>query len=105
MKVGRTDLGAAASTTPARWPATTPSTTPCSPNAVPTRHSIEEMLDVAYVCAVTGTLPRGEAVGVLTGSGGIGVLMADHAGELGLAMPRCPAAVHATRELLPFAVA
>jgi acyl-CoA synthetase (NDP forming) len=64
------------------------------------------MLDIAYLCTVTGTLPRGDSMGVITGSGGIGVLMADHAGELGLTMPPLPEpAAQAARELLPFAVA
>jgi acyl-CoA synthetase (NDP forming) len=68
--------------------------------------SIEEMLDVAYLCVTTGSLPRGDTLGVITGSGGIGVLVADHASDLGLRMPPLPqAAVDAARELLPFAVA
>ena len=108
MKVGRTDLGAAAASTHTGSLAGNDAVydTVFEECGAYRAHSIEEMLDVAYVCAVTGTLPRGDAVGVLTGSGGIGVLMADHAGELGLAMPAlAPAAVDAARELLPFAVA
>jgi len=68
--------------------------------------SIEEMLDIAYVCAVTGSLPTNSDVAILTGSGGIGILMADHASDLGLKLPKlsskCSAAV---LEVLPFAVA
>lgn len=67
--------------------------------------SIDEMLDIAHLCEVTGTLPQGPRVGVVTGSGGIGVLMADEAEALGLAMPELPpAAAQALKAVLPFAV-
>ncbi len=68
--------------------------------------SIDEMLDIAALLASTRTLPRGPTVGVVTGSGGIGVLMADEAEGLGLDLPPLPqAAVKALTEVLPFAVA
>ncbi|HSV83972.1 MAG TPA: CoA-binding protein, partial [Ramlibacter sp.] len=108
MKVGRTDLGAAAASTHTGSLAGNDAVydTVFAECGAWRAQSIEEMLDVAYLCAVTGALPPGDAMGVVTGSGGIGVLMADHAGELGLTMPPLPqAAVQATRELLPFAVA
>ena len=108
MKVGRTDLGASA--------ASTHTGTLAGDDAIYDAvfaecgawraQSIEEMLDVAYLCVTARMLPRGDTLGVITGSGGIGVLVADHAGELGLAMPPLPpAAVAATQKLLPFAVA
>lgn len=67
--------------------------------------SIDEMLDIAAYCDVTGTLPAGPRVGVVTGSGGIGVLMADEAEALGLLMPPLSdAAAVALQSVLPFAV-
>lgn len=51
--------------------------------------SIEEMVDVAYLCAV-GRTPPSARVGIVTISGGIGVLMADACVERGLAVPPLP---------------
>lgn len=48
--------------------------------------SIEEMIDIAYVCA-TGRLPVSDGLTVVTISGGIGVLMADAAACCGLPLP------------------
>ncbi|MDO9500151.1 acetate--CoA ligase family protein [Falsiroseomonas sp.] len=48
--------------------------------------SIEEMIDIAHLCAIA-PLPPNDAVGVLTVSGGIGVLMADACIEAGLSVP------------------
>ena len=65
-------------------------------------HSIEEMIDIAYVCTV-GPRPADETVAVVTISGGIGVLMADRAIEVGLALPPVPPALGARlREILPY---
>jgi len=108
MKVGRTDLGASAASTHTGSLAGNDAAydavfAECGAYRA---ESIEEMLDIAYLCTVSRMLPGGRSLGVVTGSGGIGVLIADHAGELGLAMPPLPkAAEDATRELLPFAVA
>lgn len=63
------------------------------------------MLDIAHLCAVTGTLPANEDIGIMTGSGGIGILMADNATELGMKLPALTEdAAAALRELLPYAV-
>lgn len=108
MKVGRTELGAAAASTHTGSLAgnDTVFDTVFAECGAYRPHSIEEMLDIAYLCSVTGRLPANADMGVWTSSGGIGVLMADHAGELGLGMsPLPPAGVEATRALLPFAVA
>ncbi len=51
--------------------------------------TIEEMVDVAYLCS-TGRMPRDDSLVVVTISGGIGVLMADQAVELGLRLPVVP---------------
>ncbi len=108
MKVGRTELGAAAASThtgslagnDAVFDAVFQECGAYRPQ------SIEEMLDIEYYCTVTGRLPPNNALGIITGSGGIGVLMADHAGELNLTMPPLPPeGVAASKALLPFAVA
>jgi acyl-CoA synthetase (NDP forming) len=108
MKVGRTELGAAAASThtgslagnDAAFDAVFAECGALRPA------SIEAMLDIAYFCAVTGQLPGNPDMGVVTGSGGIGVLMADQAGESGLHMPPLPeSGRQAALELLPFAVA
>jgi acyl-CoA synthetase (NDP forming) len=65
--------------------------------------SIEEMIDVAYACS-QGVLPRGDRLGVVTTSGGIGVLLADAAAAHGLKLPETPQAIQdEIKALLPFA--
>jgi acyl-CoA synthetase (NDP forming) len=65
--------------------------------------SIEEMIDIAYVCAI-GVRPPSSDVGVLTLSGGIGVLLADACIGAGLAMPPMPAsAMEAILRIQPVA--
>lgn len=68
--------------------------------------SIDEMLDIAQYCDAAAQLPTGPRIGVVTGSGGIGVLIADEAEPLDLALPPLPeAAKQALQGILPFAVA
>ncbi len=63
--------------------------------------SIEEMIDIAYVCA-TGGLPVSDAVTAVTISGGIGVLMADAVASCGLRMPAiCDETLGRLRRILP----
>lgn len=65
--------------------------------------SIEEMLDVAQLCA-SSPLPASRTLGVVTLSGGVGVLMADAAEPLGLTLPALsPAAAEAVAQIVPFA--
>lgn len=65
--------------------------------------SIEEMLDVAYVCSIA-PLPPVASVGILSVSGGIGVLMADACIEAGLAVPAMsPEVLARIREIQPVA--
>ncbi|HEX3888737.1 MAG TPA: acetate--CoA ligase family protein [Phenylobacterium sp.] len=65
--------------------------------------SIEEAFDLAYAITVAG-LPRGPRLGMLTVSGGAGVLMADVAAELGLEVPEMPQAAQARiRDRIAFA--
>ena len=65
--------------------------------------SIEEMLDVAYVCSIA-PLPPLDSVGIVSVSGGIGVLMADACIDAGLCVPILSAsALEAIRAAQPMA--
>ena len=65
--------------------------------------SLEEFFDIAAACAV-GVLPRNDRVGLVTVSGGLGVLMADTAVRAGLEIPVIPAAAQEEiRALVSFA--
>ncbi|AVS83485.1 CoA-binding protein [Paracidovorax avenae] len=108
MKVGRTELGAAAASTHTGSLAGDDAVydTVFAECGAWRAASIEEMLDIAYLHSTVGQLPQNADIGVVTGSGGIGILMADDAGERGLRLPPLPAAARAAAlELLPFAVA
>ncbi len=62
----------------------------------------EEMLDIAYA-ATKRIYPAGNKLGVLTVSGGAGVLISDAAEAAGVAMPEMPAETQARlRTLVPF---
>ena len=66
-------------------------------------HAIEEFFDIACAAAVAG-LPRSGRTGIVTVSGGVGVLMADDAGARGLELPALSDATQAqVRALVPFA--
>lgn len=108
MKAGRTEVGASAAATHTGSLAgnDTVYDTVFSECGAFRPQSIEEMLDIAYVCAITGSLPQNSDVAILTGSGGIGILMADHASDHGLQLPKLsPQASAAVLDILPFAVA
>jgi acyl-CoA synthetase (NDP forming) len=63
----------------------------------------EEQIDVAYACA-RGIFPKGDKLGVVTLSGGAGVLISDSAERHGLNVaPMPPEAQRKLKELLPFA--
>ncbi|MEF7617418.1 acetate--CoA ligase family protein [Aquincola sp. MAHUQ-54] len=65
--------------------------------------SLEEMVDVAYACS-TSVLPRGPRLGVITPSGGVGVIAADEAARAGLTLPVLPPQTQqAIRDIIPFA--
>jgi len=65
--------------------------------------TIEEFFDIAHGLAVSG-LPDNTRVGLLTVSGGVGVMMADDAAEAGLDVARLPAAAQEIiRTRVPFA--
>ncbi|HHZ09068.1 MAG TPA: acetate--CoA ligase family protein [Rhizobiales bacterium] len=63
----------------------------------------EEQIDVAYACA-RGIFPKGNKLGVVTLSGGAGVLISDAAERNGLDVAPMPERAQKTlKELLPFA--
>ena len=65
--------------------------------------STEQLLDVARL-ATRRIYPANNTLGVITVSGGAGVIISDAADALGLAMPEMPrAAQQRLREILPFA--
>ncbi|WP_454689707.1 acetate--CoA ligase family protein [Achromobacter aloeverae] len=68
-------------------------------------HSIEELLDIAYACSLRRH-PLNDKLGILTVSGGIGILAADQASAAGLDVAELPAQPQAAiKALLPFAAA
>jgi len=66
--------------------------------------SVDEMFDVTYACAESGSMMQGDRLGLVTVSGGVGVLMADEAEKLKLDVPALPDhAQKKLKEVLPFA--
>lgn len=66
--------------------------------------SVDEMFDVTYACSEAGSLMKGDRLGLVTVSGGVGVLMADEAQDCGLEVPALPDhAQKRLKEVLPFA--
>lgn len=66
--------------------------------------TIEQMLDIAYVCTQLAK-PANNRAGILTVSGGIGVLMTDDAERLGVDIPVLAEDVRRrAHELVPFAI-
>ncbi len=105
MKVGTSALGAAAAASHTGALAGTDSAyaAALAESGAYRAGSIEEMVDLGIACAA-GCLPRGRRLGIATISGGVGVLMADVATELGVELPALPdPAQAAIRAMLPFA--
>ena len=105
MKVGRSEVGAAAASSHTASLAGEDAVY----DAVLREHgayranSTEEMLDVAYA-ARPRIYPAGRRVGLVTISGGAGVLMADAASDCGLEVPPMPEdAQREMKAILPFA--
>jgi acyl-CoA synthetase (NDP forming) len=104
LKVGRSDLGAkaAASHTASLAGADAVYDAVFRQFGAQRVHSIDELLDVAYVCS-PGIFPRSNRVGLLSSSGGVCVLMADAATGFGLQAPELPqAAQDKLKQLIPF---
>ncbi|MHB1122603.1 MAG: acetate--CoA ligase family protein [Ramlibacter sp.] len=68
-------------------------------------YSIDELMDVAYACSLR-RYPVNDKVGIITVSGGVGILLADQVEEAGLKVAEMPPESQAAiRQLLPFAAA
>ncbi|HCQ56737.1 MAG TPA: CoA-binding protein, partial [Sulfitobacter sp.] len=66
--------------------------------------SVDELFDVTYACAESDSMMQGDRLGLVTVSGGVGVLMADEAEKLKLDVPALPDhAQKKLKEVLPFA--
>ncbi|MBP6900274.1 MAG: acetate--CoA ligase family protein [Burkholderiaceae bacterium] len=112
MKIGRSALGAAAAATHTGGLAGNDAVFDAviEECGAVRASSIDEMLDIAQffstgqaAATLPNFLPTGPRIGVVTGSGGIGVLIADEAEPLGLSLPPLPeAAQRSLREVLPF---
>jgi acyl-CoA synthetase (NDP forming) len=65
--------------------------------------TMEELVDVAEACTL-GRRPANRRLGIVTVSGGAGILMADAAAEAGLELPELPAAAQAkVKAVVPYA--
>jgi acetate---CoA ligase (ADP-forming) len=105
IKLGRTDVGAKAaqSHTAALAGADAVFDAVFRQYGVYRASNIEEFFDVGIATAI-GCLPRNNKVGLITVSGGVGVLMADDAAARGLDVAELPAATQAKfKRLVPFA--
>ena len=105
MKVGRTAAGAAAaqSHTASLAGADAVFDAVFRQYGVHRAETIEEFLDIGYACAV-GKLPRDRRTGIVTVSGGVGILMADHSTDFGLEVAPLGAPAQARiKALVPFA--
>jgi acetate---CoA ligase (ADP-forming) len=105
MKVGASEVGAAAaaSHTGALAGADRIYDVVFEEHGVYRARSINELVNVSYACA-TGKLPRSRRLGILTTSGGLGVLMADEASRRNIELPAIsPEAAKEIKEVIPFA--
>ena len=107
MKIGRSALGAAAAATHTGGLAGNDAVFDAilEECGAVRASSIDEMLDIAYLLDTAGSPPFGPRIAVVTGSGGIGVLVADEADPQGLTLPPLPGeAANRLKGILPFAV-
>lgn len=105
MKVGTSDAGAAAmaSHTASLAGSDTVFDAVARRYGVYRATTIDELMDVAYT-ASRGRFPASDRLGIVTVSGGVGVLMADAAADFGVDLPPLPEETQAAlRELVPFA--
>ena len=105
IKVGRTNAGAAAAASHTATLAGSDAVFDAlfRQYGVYRAETIEEFLDIGLAAAL-GKAPRNEKLGLVTVSGGVGVLMADAATDLGLDVTALPEATQArVREILPYA--
>jgi acyl-CoA synthetase (NDP forming) len=105
MKVGTSAVGSAAAQSHTASIAGNDAVTDAvlADHGVVRARSTEHMLDVARL-ATRRIYPVGNSLGVITVSGGAGVIVSDAAEAVGLAMPEMPdAAQRHLKELIPFA--
>lgn len=105
MKVGRTALGAAAVQSHTAALAGTDAVFDAvfRQDGAYRASTVDEFFDVGYAC-LAGYRPRGSRLGIITMSGGAGVLMADTAADAGLQLPEVPAAAQAEMlAIVPYA--
>jgi acyl-CoA synthetase (NDP forming) len=105
MKVGRSDVGAAAAASHTASLAGSDAVFDAllKQYDVYRASSIDEMFDVAYAASF-GKFPETPDLGVITVSGGVGVIMADAAEDAGMALPELPQDTQdRMRDLVPFA--
>ena len=105
LKVGRTELGAAAAYSHTASLAGSDQTYDAlfKQFGVYRAETIHDLMDVAYACTA-GNYPKSRRVGLVTISGGVGVLMADAAQKVGLEVPLLPEATQAKmKKLIPYA--
>lgn len=105
LKVGRSEVGieAVASHTAALAGSDAAFDAVIRENNVHRANTIEEMFDIAYASSF-GRYPASRRIGLLTVSGGVGILMADDAAERDLDIAALPAASQAKlKARLPFA--
>ncbi len=105
LKLGRSEVGraAAATHTASLSGAAAVFDAVAAEFAVHLARSVDELFDVAYACSA-GKFPARPEVGLITTSGGAGILMADAAADAGLRVPALPEETQARlRALVPFA--
>ncbi len=105
MKVGRTAIGAAAVQSHTAALAGTDAVFDAvfRQDGAYRASTVDEFFDVGYAC-LSGYRPRGDRLGIITMSGGAGVLMADAAADAGLQVPPMPEAAQAEMlAIVPFA--
>ncbi len=105
MKVGSSDVGAEAALSHTDSLAGSDSVvdTVLKKHNAYRAHTLDEFFDIGYALT-SGLFPSGNRLGLVTFSGGIGVLMSDHAATLGLDVVRLPEETQAKiRAINPFA--
>ena len=105
MKLGRSDVGRAAALTHTAALAGSDAVFNAMVRdyAVHRANDVDELFDIAYACTA-GKFPASGDIGLITTSGGFGIVMADAAAAHGLAVPALPAATQSRlKALVPFA--
>lgn len=65
--------------------------------------TMQELVDLAYACSISA-LPLGNRLGVITPSGGVGVIAADACEQAGLVLPHLPPALQQqVKDIVPYA--